>query len=68
MLAALTRAVETRHPSTKGHAGRVGRTRNRGRAVARLGGQRLERLRLGALIHDVGKLSLETELSASRDH
>jgi HD-GYP domain-containing protein (c-di-GMP phosphodiesterase class II) len=62
MLAALTRAVETRHPSTKGHAGRVAEL---ALAVARSlawDESELAKLRLGALIHDVGKLSLETRL------
>jgi HD-GYP domain-containing protein (c-di-GMP phosphodiesterase class II) len=62
MLAALTRAVEARHPWTRGHAGRVA---DLATAVARSLGwdtAQVERVRLGSLVHDVGKLSLATEL------
>lgn len=62
MLAALTRAVETRHPWTSGHASRVA---DLTAAVARSLGwseSDVARLRVGALVHDVGKLSLATEL------
>lgn len=62
MLAALTRALETRHPWTRGHASRVA---DLAVAVARsLGWEEaeIERVRLGGLIHDVGKLALATDL------
>ena len=62
MLAALTRAVEARHPWSRGHAGRVA---DLATAVARSLGwdaAEVERVRLGSLVHDVGKLALATEL------
>jgi len=62
MVAALTRAVEARHPWTRGHAARV---MGLSTAVAQTLGwddARLARVRLGSLLHDVGKLSLPAEL------
>lgn len=62
MLAALTRAVEARHPWTRGHASRVAELAV---AVARSldwDETEVERVRLGGLVHDVGKLALPTEL------
>ena len=62
MLAALTRAVEARHPWTRGHAARVA---DLATAVVRALGwdtADVERVRLGSLVHDVGKLALATEL------
>jgi HD-GYP domain-containing protein (c-di-GMP phosphodiesterase class II) len=57
-VAALTRAVERRDPYARGHADRVTEL-----AVAigrrlEVVGERLEELRLGARLHDVGKLAV----------
>jgi HD-GYP domain-containing protein (c-di-GMP phosphodiesterase class II) len=62
MLVALTRVVETRHPWMRGHGDRVTEL---ALSVARLLGWeqgQLELVRLGGLLHDVGKLALPTEL------
>ncbi|MBA2360707.1 MAG: HD-GYP domain-containing protein [Actinobacteria bacterium] len=62
VLAALTQAIEQRDLYTQGHSRRVGAL---GEAVARRLGwreERLEPLRLGGLLHDVGKLNLDTAL------
>jgi putative nucleotidyltransferase with HDIG domain len=62
MLAALTRAVEVRHPWSRGHSSRVA---DLAAVVARALGwdeSEVERVRLGGLIHDVGKLALASEL------
>jgi HD-GYP domain-containing protein (c-di-GMP phosphodiesterase class II) len=62
MLVALTRAVETRHPWMRGHGNRV---TDLALTVARSLGwdeRELEAVRLGSLLHDVGKLSLSREL------
>jgi putative nucleotidyltransferase with HDIG domain len=60
VLAALSQAIEARDPSTRGHSARVSAL-----AVViarRLGwkGARLSALRLGGLLHDVGKLNLDS--------
>jgi HD-GYP domain-containing protein (c-di-GMP phosphodiesterase class II) len=59
VLAALSQAIEARDPYTRGHSARVSAL-----AVVvarRLGwkGSRLTALRLGGLLHDVGKLNLD---------
>jgi HD-GYP domain-containing protein (c-di-GMP phosphodiesterase class II) len=62
MLVALTRVVETRHPWMRGHGGRV---TGLALSVARFLGweeRQLELVRLGGLLHDVGKLALPAEL------
>ena len=62
VLAALSQAIESRDPSTGGHSDRVSALAE---VVAqRLGWtrSRLGALRLGALLHDVGKLSLDDAL------
>jgi HD-GYP domain-containing protein (c-di-GMP phosphodiesterase class II) len=62
MLLELTRAVESRHPWTRGHAHRVGAL---ALAVARAldwDERQLEAVRVGAQLHDVGKLSLAPEV------
>jgi putative nucleotidyltransferase with HDIG domain len=62
MLLELTRAVETAHPWTEGHSGRVAEL---ALAVGRALGwseDELETVSTGALLHDVGKLSLSTEV------
>jgi HD-GYP domain-containing protein (c-di-GMP phosphodiesterase class II) len=64
MLAELSEAIEARDPYMRGHSSRVARL-----AVAlgeRLGwtGQRLATLRLGGLLHDVGKLAVSVRVLA----
>ena len=62
MLAELTQAVEESHPWTRGHARRVA---DLALAVAEALGwdeARLDVVRSGSLLHDVGKLLLPTEL------
>jgi HD-GYP domain-containing protein (c-di-GMP phosphodiesterase class II) len=59
VLAALSQAIESRDPYTGGHSERVSSI---GQVIARrLGWQssRLGALRIGALLHDVGKLNLD---------
>jgi HD-GYP domain-containing protein (c-di-GMP phosphodiesterase class II) len=59
MLAALSQAMEARDPSTGGHSARVSALAD---VVAKRLGWRQSRargLRLGALLHDVGKLSVD---------
>jgi HD-GYP domain-containing protein (c-di-GMP phosphodiesterase class II) len=59
VLAALSQAIESRDPSTSGHSDRVSALAE---VVARRLGWRRSRLgalRLGALLHDVGKLNLD---------
>ena len=59
VLAALSQAIETRDPYTRGHSQRVSLL---AQVVARRLGWRSARLgavRLGALLHDVGKLNLD---------
>jgi putative nucleotidyltransferase with HDIG domain len=60
VLAGLSQAIEARDPSTRGHSARVSAL-----AVViarRLGwkGARLSALRLGGLLHDVGKLNVDS--------
>jgi putative two-component system response regulator len=59
VLTALSHAIEARDPYTKGHSARV--TAIAEVIARRLGWRnaRLEALRLGGLLHDVGKLSLD---------
>jgi HD-GYP domain-containing protein (c-di-GMP phosphodiesterase class II) len=62
VLAALAQAIESRDPYTGGHADRVSALAE---VVARRLGwtrSRLGALRLGALLHDVGKLNLDDAL------
>jgi putative nucleotidyltransferase with HDIG domain len=64
MVVALTRAVERRHTWTRGHSERVAAL---AAAVAeRLGWDEyaIDDLRAGALLHDVGKLSVATSILA----
>ena len=59
VLAALSHAIEARDPYTRGHSERVSSV---AQVVARRLGwksSRLAALRLGALLHDVGKLNLD---------
>ena len=62
MVVRLTQALERRDPATRGHAARVAKLAE---AVARRLGwaeERLEVLRLGAALHDVGKLAVPREV------
>ncbi len=62
MIAALTRALELQDPASPGHALRVATLAE---AVARRIGWdacRLQALRLGSLLHDVGKLTIAREV------
>jgi HD-GYP domain-containing protein (c-di-GMP phosphodiesterase class II) len=62
VLTALSQAIEARDPSTRGHSARVS---SLAAVVARgLGwrGSRLAGLRVGGLLHDVGKLNLDAAL------
>ena len=62
VLAALSQAIEARDPYTRGHSERVSSFSQI--VAARLGWKpsRLTALRLGALLHDVGKLNLDDTL------
>ena len=62
MLVELTRAVEARHPWTRGHANRVAQLTAAVARTLRWPDERLAVLSIGSLLHDVGKLSLPTEL------
>jgi len=61
-LAALSQAIEARDPYTRGHSERVSSLSQI--VAARLGWKsaRLGALRLGALLHDVGKLNLDASV------
>jgi HD-GYP domain-containing protein (c-di-GMP phosphodiesterase class II) len=64
MLDALSHAIEARDPATQGHGGRVTAL---AQAIAiRLGWDeaRMEALRLGARLHDVGKLAISMRVLA----
>ena len=63
-LSAYTAAMSVCDPSLEGHASRVGAPR---RGVARRLGwteERLEKLRLGAALHDVGKVNVRADVLA----
>ena len=62
MLAALAEAIEARDPYSRGHSRRVAALSE---AVVRCLGwdeERIAMLRLGALLHDIGKLGVEVEV------
>jgi putative nucleotidyltransferase with HDIG domain len=62
MLTALAQAIEARDPFARGHAARV---TAHAEAVARCLGwseQELTQLRLGGLLHDIGKLAVEVDV------
>ncbi len=64
MLDALSHAIEARDPATRGHGARVGAL---AQAIAvRLGWNetRLEALRVGARVHDIGKLAISMRVLA----
>ncbi len=59
---AISQVVETRDPYTAGHERRVSELAT---AIARsmdIGGEQLNALRLGALIHDIGKVGVPAEI------
>ncbi len=62
MLAELTEAVEDSHPWTRGHARRVTDLALSVAEALEWEESRLEAVRAGSLVHDVGKLMLPTEL------
>ena len=62
MLAELTEAVEESHPWTRGHARRVADLALSVAETLEWEEARLRAVRIGSLLHDVGKLLLPTEL------
>ena len=66
MLAELSFAIESREPSTRGHGARV--TAFAEAVALRLGwsGERLAALRLGASLHDIGKLAVPVAVLRKR--
>ena len=66
MLAVLTRAIEERDPYARGHSARV--TALAEAVALRLGWteQRLEGLRIGGVLHDVGKLAVDEAVLLKR--
>jgi putative nucleotidyltransferase with HDIG domain len=62
VLAELTEAVEESHPWTRGHSRRVAELALSVAEVLGWDEARLDALRAGGLLHDVGKLLLPTEL------
>jgi putative nucleotidyltransferase with HDIG domain len=62
MLRELTRAVEAAHPWTHGHATRVCALATSVATTLGWDERDLETVRLGGLLHDVGKLALPSEL------
>jgi HD-GYP domain-containing protein (c-di-GMP phosphodiesterase class II) len=62
MLSMLSRAIEARDPYTRGHSTRV---TDLAEAVARRLGwseERIESLRVGGPLHDIGKLAVSDEV------
>jgi HD-GYP domain-containing protein (c-di-GMP phosphodiesterase class II) len=62
LLLALSRAIEARDPYSSGHGARV--TAIAESVAARLGwhGERIDVLRMGAALHDIGKLTVSTDV------
>ena len=59
---AMSFAVETRDPYTAGHQRRVSRLAVRIGAAMRLPADQIEGLRIGGLLHDVGKIAVPAEI------
>lgn len=57
-IAALAAAIEARDPHTSGHSEQVTRYAVRLAEVAELDAERIERLRYGAILHDIGKIGI----------
>lgn len=63
---ALTRAVEARDPLTHGHSERVAALATRIGREFRLSSSEMETLEFGALLHDIGKISLDDSILAKK--
>ena len=63
---ALTRAVEARDPLTHGHSERVAALATRIGREMHLVSSEMETLEFGALLHDVGKISLDDNILAKK--
>jgi len=61
-IVAVSRAVEARDPYTAGHQQRVARLARCIAQEMRLNAERIEGLRMGATIHDIGKIHLPAEI------
>ncbi len=59
---ALVKAVELRDPYTAGHQQRVSRLAEAIAGELGLDGERIEAIRIAALLHDIGKISVPSEL------
>ena len=68
IIQALTAAIETRDPYTQGHAERVAAISVRIFEELGLRGEQKEKLFVGALLHDIGKLALPDEILKSDTH
>ena len=64
MIAALARSIEVRDPYTAGHQRRVGELAAAMALCMELGEERAEGLRVGGLLHDVGKINIPAEILA----
>jgi cyclic di-GMP phosphodiesterase len=58
LTSALANAIEAREEGTRGHSERLTRLAMRLAAAVGLGEQEIETIRLGALLHDVGKIGI----------
>lgn len=58
-VSSLVNAIEAKSPWTKGHSERVMRTSALMAAALGLGEDEVERVRLGGLLHDIGKIGVE---------
>ena len=64
VIAALARSIEVRDPYTAGHQRRVGELAAAMALRMELGEERAEGLRVGGLLHDVGKINIPAEILA----